>query len=331
MNKSVFNWLIICISLVFCIVLVGGYTRLSHSGLSIVEWKPLNGIVPPLTQSAWQQEFQLYQQSPEYIKINFGMSIEEFKEIFLVEYFHRILGRLIGIALLLPLIYFSYKKILKPKDIKYFAIISGLVALQGFIGWFMVKSGLVNNPNVSQYRLALHLFMACIILILLVWKITLQGTVNKPISKYAIFSLIFLLAQIISGAFVAGLKAGLVYNSFPLMDGEIIPSGIFTLKPWYKNFFENIITVQFTHRILGVANFINLLIYSYVIFKNDYSRKLSLLIFALACLQLTIGILTLILQVPISLGLIHQAIAIALLITMTISLNTQRKNSDSTN
>lgn len=320
MNKAIFNWLIICIALVFCIVLLGGYTRLSHSGLSIVEWNPLKGVIPPLTNEAWQQEFSLYKATPEYIKINYGMDIHEFKEIFLVEYFHRILGRLIGIALLVPLIYFSFKRALKSEDIKYFAIISGLVALQGFIGWFMVKSGLVNNPNVSQYRLALHLFMACLILILLVWKITPQNTVAMPVSKYAIFSFLLLLVQIISGAFVAGLKAGLVYNSFPLMDGELIPNGLFILKPWYKNFFENITNVQFTHRILGMANFVNLLIYSYYIFKKRYSTKISLIIAILAFLQLVAGISTLVLGVPIALGVIHQAIAIILLITITISL-----------
>ncbi len=320
MNKAVFNWLLTCIALVFCIVLVGGYTRLSHSGLSIVEWKPLNGIIPPLTQADWQQEFSLYQRTPEYLKVNYGMSIAEFKEIFFVEYIHRILGRLIGVAILLPLVYFAFKKILKAADIKYFTIIVFLVALQGFVGWFMVRSGLISNPNVSQYRLALHLSIACIIIILLVWKMVPNKISTFYFSKYGLFSLVLLLGQIISGAFVAGLKAGLVYNSFPLMDGELVPPGLFILKPWYKNFFENVTTVQFTHRVLGFINFINLLNYSNYIFRHKGLKHTAFIIAALVFLQLIIGVLTLILQVPMALALIHQAMAIIILITMTISL-----------
>ncbi|MEK6733528.1 MAG: COX15/CtaA family protein, partial [Pseudomonadota bacterium] len=160
-NKSIVIWLSLCILLLYAIILVGGYTRLTHSGLSITEWKPVTGIIPPLDNFQWQKEFELYKASPEYKKINYGITLEEFKGIFLTEYWHRILGRLLGLSFLLPLLYFSIRKKLKFYDQKYLSSVLILIGVQGFIGWFMVKSGLIDNPNVSQYRLALHLFMAC--------------------------------------------------------------------------------------------------------------------------------------------------------------------------
>ncbi|MCT4635086.1 MAG: COX15/CtaA family protein [Rickettsiales bacterium] len=321
-NKSVLLWVLSCIAIIYSIVIVGGYTRLSNAGLSIVEWAPVSGTIPPLTDSAWNLEFSKYQQSPEYQKINYGMEIEEFKRIFLVEYIHRLLGRVLGIVFLLPFLYFIFTKKLEGKDIKYFSIVLGLIGLQGGVGWLMVKSGLVDNPHVSQYRLALHLIMACIILILLTWK-TAPGKDKN--SKYGYFSLGLLLLQIISGAFVAGLKAGLVYNTFPLMDGELIPNGLFIMQPWYLNLFENVTMVQFIHRILGIANLINLLIYCYRIFHLDQNKKIAILLASIIILQFTLGILTLVLQAPLMLALFHQAIAIILMITMVLSLKTTGK------
>ncbi len=316
-NKSIILWLCLSALLVFAIIIVGGYTRLSHSGLSIVEWKPITGIIPPLTADAWQVEFSQYQQSPEYKQVNIGMKLEEFKQIFLVEYIHRILGRLIGLVFFLPFIYFSLSKKITRQEVKYYTVIAFLIGLQGAIGWLMVKSGLVDRPNVSQYRLALHLMMACIILSLLVWKI-FPGCLRK--SKYAYFSFILLFLQVASGAFVAGLHAGLVYNSFPLMDGQIIPEGLLMMKPWYLNIFENITMVQFIHRILAMINFINLLAYSYKIFKLKNLKPLAVLLVSFVTIQVILGILTLILQVPLPLALFHQAMAIILLITMIVSL-----------
>jgi cytochrome c oxidase assembly protein subunit 15 len=310
-------WLTICIALIYAMVILGGYTRLSHSGLSIVEWKPITGIFPPFNQDSWESEFISYQKTPEYKQINYGMELNEFKQIFLVEYFHRLLGRIIGLAFLIPFLYFILTKRLLRQEIIYFSFVFILIGLQGAIGWFMVKSGLVNQPNVSQYRLALHLLMACIILILLVWKLFPHPF--KP-NAYSIFSLSLLLLQIISGAFVAGLKAGLIYNTFPLMDGKIIPDGLFIINPWYKNIFENVTLVQFIHRVLGAINLANILAYSYKILKISRKKYFAKLLAALIIAQFAIGILTLILQVPLLLGLLHQAIAIMLLIILTASL-----------
>lgn len=316
MNSKII-WLSVCAFLVFLIILVGGYTRLSHSGLSIVEWKPITGVLPPLDYFSWQDEFNLYKESPEFQKINFNMTLDEFKKIFFVEYLHRMLGRLIGILFILPFFYFIYKKQFTHSEIKYYSSIGLLIGLQGLIGWLMVKSGLINNPYVSQYRLATHLIMACIILTLLVWKIA-PGE-NRH-SSYSYFSYMLLLLQIFSGALVAGLHAGLIYNSFPLMDGEIIPKGAFSDLPIWKNFFENIALVQFTHRTLGIINFINLIIYSWTLFRNEKMRNKAIFIICLVSIQLFLGIFTLLYNVPIILALLHQAFAIILLTSVILSL-----------
>ena len=316
-NKAILFWLFTCALLVYAIIIVGGYTRLTHSGLSIVQWKPITGVIPPLSEASWLEEFSEYQQSPEFIKINHQMQLSEFKQIFLVEYVHRVLGRITGLAFLLPFLYFSFNKCFSSKEIKYFTLIGGLIALQGGVGWIMVKSGLIDQPHVSQYKLALHLIMACIIFILLIWKI-IPGQATS--SKYAYFSLFLLLLQIASGAFVAGLNAGLVYNSFPLMDGELIPKGLLIMQPWYLNIFENVTMVQFIHRSLGMINIINLLAYCYKIFNLRKQKKIIILLASFITAQFILGIFTLVLQAPLPLALLHQAMAIILLTTMVASL-----------
>ena len=313
-KKAIIVWLIICAILVYAMIIIGGYTRLTHSGLSIVEWKPISGIIPPFTENLWLEEFEQYKLSPEFKIINSTMDILSFKQIFWVEYIHRLLGRITGLAFLLPFLYF-YRR-LSSVQIRQFTIILLLMGAQGAIGWFMVKSGLSLDPNVSQYRLALHLITACLILCLLVWQIVPGKAIS---SKYAYFSLFLLLLQITSGAFVAGLKAGLVYNSFPLMDGDLIPKGLLLMKPIYLNIFENITMVQFIHRLLGVINFINLLAYSFKIFNLD-AKKNAIFLAVLITIQLLLGIFTLLLQVPLFLALLHQAVAILLLITMVTLL-----------
>lgn len=310
-------WLLTCITLVFLIIILGGYTRLTHSGLSIVEWKPISGTIPPIGEEAWNQEFALYKQSPEYKKVNFGMHLQEFKQIFIVEYLHRLLGRITGLCFILPFIFLLTKKILTSKEIVFFSLLCSLIMIQGAIGWFMVKSGLISQPSVSQYRLALHLAMATIIISLVTWQIT-PGTSRKSIYSYISFFLLML--QIISGAFVAGLRAGLVYNSFPLMDNALIPEHLFIVSPWYLNIFENITMVQFTHRALGILNLINILAYSYKIFNLNELKKVAVCLAGFVIIQFILGITTLILQVPMLLALLHQAVAIILLITITISL-----------
>lgn len=315
-NKLIYFWLLTCIILVFFMIILGGYTRLTHSGLSIVEWKPITGTLPPLTELDWHDEFSKYKQSPEYKKVNNHMNLDDFKGIFFIEYFHRLLGRIIGLVFFLPFLYFLFSKKLANNDIKDFALILILIGGQGAIGWFMVKSGLLDQPNVSQYRLAIHLLMACLILILLALKLI---GIKEKISKYQFFTLGLLLLQITSGAFVAGLKAGLIYNSFPLMNNEIIPEGLFFLKPWYINFFENITTVQFIHRILGTINLLNIIYYS---FKTK--GNIAMLLIGIVAAQFILGIMTLLLQVPLVLGLAHQAVAIILLITLVFSFKKNR-------
>jgi cytochrome c oxidase assembly protein subunit 15 len=304
-------------------IILGGYTRLSQSGLSIVEWAPIKGTILPLSQQSWNIEFNKYQQSPEYQKINYGMSLEEFKQIFVVEYSHRLLGRLIGLAFLLPFLYFLFKRNFSKTDIYYYSFILILIASQGGIGWIMVKSGLIDNPHVSQYRLTLHLIMACFIMILITWKIV--PGINKD-NQHGYVSLILVLLQIASGGFVAGLKAGLVYNTFPLMDGKIIPDGLFLIQPWYKNIFENIVMVQFIHRILATINLINLLAYSYKLFNLDHAKKIAILLAVTITIQFSLGIITLILQVPMFWALLHQAVAIILLLIIVASLKIRDSN-----
>ena len=323
-NKPIIIWLLTCVLLVYAMVLLGGYTRLSHSGLSIVQWNPISGIIPPLGEENWQAEFSQYQQSPEFKQVNHNMQLN----------FHRVLGRITGLVFFLPFLYFAIRGFFTNKETRYFAAIGALIALQGGVGWFMVKSGLVDQPNVSQYRLALHLLMACIVLMMLAWKIipvkknifemlqslNFRASSQSSMVRYGCFSLVLLLLQIASGAFVAGLHAGLVYNSFPLMDGKLIPEGLWQIKPCYLNIFENIITVQFIHRLLAIINMLNILAYCYKILNLKINRKIAMLLASLVLLQFALGILTLLLQVPLIMGLLHQTIAIILLITMLASL-----------
>lgn len=326
-NKDIKYWLLISIILVYLMIILGGYTRLSHSGLSIVEWNPISGVIPPLDHNSWQNEFLKYQASPEFIKLNNHINLDDFKKIFWIEFLHRILGRIIGLFYIVPFLFFVLKKKFSLKDLRYYGLISGLIGFQGLIGWLMVKTGLNDQPNVSQYALALHLFIASIIISLLTLKFTQLSmpNINNKISKYGCFCYIILLLQITSGAFVAGLHAGLIYNTYPLMGNEFIPFGLFIIKPWYLNFFENATCVQFIHRNFAIFTVLNLLAYCYKVFKLDAAPKISskktiLSLVTLIFLQFILGILTLILQVPLILALIHQAVAFLLLINLVITL-----------
>src|SRR6185436_2802971 len=258
-RKPVGVWLLLCCVLVFGMVVVGGITRLTHSGLSMVEWQPLVGTIPPLDQQQWQEVFTQYQATPEYQKINRGMSLDEFKGIFWWEYFHRLLGRAIGVAFFVPLAWFLVRgKISGLLALKLGGIFL-LGALQGAIGWYMVKSGLVDDPRVSQFRLTAHLGMALLILAAMLWTaldlLTVQSATQyaprRRLSHFAaaLVALIFLMA--LSGGFVAGIRAGFAYNTFPLMNGHLVPPEIFTLDPWWSNLFSNMATVQFNHRMIA--------------------------------------------------------------------------------
>jgi cytochrome c oxidase assembly protein subunit 15 len=324
-HKPIAIWLLICCLAIFAMVILGGVTRLTGSGLSMVEWAPLMGILPPLNHADWEAVFHQYQQYPEYQLKNFQMTLEEFKMIFWFEYAHRVLGRAIGLIFLSPLIYFIIKgkidKPLIPKLITLF-ILGGL---QGLLGWYMVKSGLVDNPHVSQYRLTAHLGLAIIIYAYLFWvALDLLFPKTNPASSrdirhirrfsLAITALVFM--TILSGGFVAGLKAGLAYNTFPLMAGRLIPEGLFTLQPLWRNFFENITTVQFDHRLIATLLFLLIPTLWLIARRADLPKRTRWGLFILVvilCIQVTLGISTLLLYVPVSLAAFHQAGALALL------------------
>lgn len=324
-NRQVAIWLLICCALIFAMVVLGGTTRLTGSGLSMVEWEPLMGMVPPLSQDDWEGSFRIYQQFPEYQILNRHMTLGEYKNIFWFEYAHRMLGRIIGFVFFFPMAFFIIRKkvpqTLRPKLVTMF-ILGGL---QGLLGWYMVKSGLVDNPHVSQYRLAAHLGFAFIIYAYIFWTAlgllfpkTHSGSPGKSlraVAQFSVFLVVYVYTTVISGAFVAGLKAGLFFNTFPLMDGRLVPEGLLNLEPVWRNVFENIITVQFDHRLLAISLFSVILIFWYIARKKLTSvrSKIGLnLLLAAALLQVTLGISTLLMRVPVPLAAAHQAGALLL-------------------
>ena len=324
MQRSIAVWLLACCVLVFAMVVVGGVTRLTNSGLSIVEWQPIIGTLPPLSQSDWEVVFEKYHQTPQYKKVNQGMSLDEFKGIFWWEYFHRLLGRGIGLAFFIPFVYFVARKgIDRPLGLKLAGIFL-LGGLQGAMGWYMVKSGLVDNPHVSQYRLTAHLGLAFIIYAAMLWvalgllfpKGSLHG--DERLQNLRRFSrglttLIFIM--ILSGGFVAGIRAGLAYNTFPLMNGQFIPTDIFILEPWYRNFFDNMATVQFDHRMIAwmLAFLVPLFWFRSRQLPLPPSTRLACnLLLIMLAVQISLGIATLLLVVPLHLAAAHQGGAVLL-------------------
>lgn len=332
-RKILAYWLFTCCAFVALMVAIGGITRLTESGLSIVEWQPLMGVLPPTNEDEWVDVFNKYMQSPEYQKKNFGMELEEFKDIFFWEYLHRLVGRLSGVVFFVPFMFFlATKKIKKTMAVR-FAAIFALGGLQGLVGWFMVQSGLVDRPDVSQYRLALHLGMAFLLFALLLWtalglyyqesKASLPSPYmpNPPVKirRYAVVIAALIPIQVLLGALVAGLDAGLVYNTFPTMNGAIVPSGLWVMSPWYVNFFENVTMVQFIHRMFAMLLAALIIGFWFAVQRknihgtlsySDYARIHCLLI-ALV-LQMTLGVLTLVHHVPVILGSLHQMGALLL-------------------
>ncbi|MGD9667434.1 MAG: COX15/CtaA family protein [Hyphomicrobiaceae bacterium] len=313
-------WLRVVIVLVFAMIVVGGATRLTDSGLSITEWQPIIGAIPPLNQDHWLEAFEKYKQIPEYHQINKGMSLEAFKAIYWWEWSHRFLGRFIGLAFALPLLAFwMLGRIPRGMELKLLGVLA-LGGLQGAIGWYMVKSGLVDRVDVSHYRLALHLGTAFFILGLLVWlaeetrprdtAIRLE-TVAPGHLRVARLLVIALFLQVLLGALVAGLKAGLTYNTWPLMDGHLIPNGLLTLRPWYENFFENVTTVQFDHRMMAYLAGLLALLHVFQLRGSDDGRVMvsAVVLLTAIIVQMGIGISTLLVAqgvIPIGLGLMHQ-------------------------
>jgi heme a synthase len=310
-RASVVLWLRCCLVLVFAMVAIGGLTRLTESGLSIVEWKLVSGTFPPLSDAAWEEEFRLYQSTPEFTKKNAYMNVSDFKRIFWLEYLHRLLGRVIGLAFLLPLIWFSVRKALPTPLKRSMWGVFGLVCLQGAVGWYMVKSGLVNDPWVSPPRLAFHLCLATLIFgrtyWLLVRYLRPAHVLRHDRAGWVVLTLIML--QIMYGAFVAGLDAGMVYNSFPLMGGQFLPPEPWHYTPWVYNLFEHIPTVQFIHRWFAFAVFAAILWQ----WLRYYDRG-ALLVAVVACVQVVLGVATLLSVVAIPLASLHQLVAIVLVL-----------------
>ncbi len=321
-NRALRLWLYGMAALIFAMVLVGGATRLTDSGLSITEWRPIVGTLPPLSDADWADVFARYQQIPQYQKLNKGMSLAAFKSIFWWEWGHRFLGRLIGIAFAVPLLVFWLRGHLPAGLGPKLAGLLALGGLQGAIGWYMVQSGLVDRVDVSQYRLALHLGLAVVIFGLILWLALGLGpkparvhlgttTARQHLIARALVVLVF--AQIILGAFVAGLKAGRTYNTWPLMDGALVPGGLWQLTPWHLNLFENAATVQFNHRLLAYVVTAAAIWHAIRIARtaaDERVRHTALLLAIAVVAQAALGIWTLLAWVPLSLGLAHQGGAI---------------------
>jgi heme a synthase len=330
---GVATWLLVCCALVFAMVVVGGVTRLTHSGLSIVQWQPIVGVVPPIGEAQWAKTFGQYQLTPEYRDVNQGMSLAAFKSIFWWEYFHRLLGRLIGFAFLLPLIWFwRSRRIDRALALKLTAIFV-LGGLQGAMGWYMVKSGLVDNPRVSQYRLTAHLAMALVIYAAMLWTAvgllypragaTAATRTGQPrLRRFSWVITAMIAYMVFTGGFVAGTHAGFAYNTFPLMNGHWIPPEIFMLRPWPLNFFDNLATVQFDHR-MGAWVLAVLVPWFWLKARGaaltPRARLAANLLLGMLALQITLGLSTLLLVVPVPLAAAHQAGAVLLL---TIALLT---------
>ena len=324
-NLKLSIWLFALCLMIVAMIFIGGVTRLTGSGLSMVEWRPFLGFLPPLTETEWTRVFELYKLSPEFKQINSWMEISDFKFIFFWEYFHRVWGRLIGLFILIPFLYFIITKKLKNKILFRSSIILCLVCVQGLIGWWMVKSGLNEIATVSQYRLSVHLSMAFIILGISFWTaLDLFEGAPKNLKSYDIIPLLFISLTIIAGTFVSGMDAGLVYNTFPYMGESIIPIEYGNLG--FIDPFENPVTAQFHHRLLASITLIIIIIYSVLyIIRNTINLRILLLLFAIVC-QFIIGIFTLLYSVPITLGAMHQFVGVLLFLSSLWVLHSPKKN-----
>ena len=326
-NKQVATWLLVCCALVFAMVVLGGVTRLTGSGLSMADWRPVTGVLPPIGDAEWQQVFEIYKETPEFQKKNSHMDVNDFKGIFWLEYLHRLLGRTIGIVFLLPFLFFVWKGYIQKHEFPKYALMFVLGGMQGVLGWYMVKSGLVDNPNVSQYRLTAHLIAAFLIYSYMLWvALSLlfppRSADRHPWYGKTLALTTLITVTIISGGFVAGLKAGKIYNTFPKMGEYWVPPDILALEPAWQNFFDNMATVQFDHRILAIMTFALIVTYWAKLRKSELPARVRRGVNALlhtAVLQVALGISTLLLVVPVFLAASHQAVAM-LLFTVALYL-----------
>ena len=326
-RRPIILWFGICIFLVAIMVAIGGYTRLSGSGLSITSWKPIHGVIPPLNAQQWQEEFTAYQASPQYQKVNNSMALEDFKIIFWPEFIHRLLGRMVGAIFFLPLIVFSFRRSLSWRLALRLLGIFVLGGLQGLVGWLMVKSGLVDTPQVSPIRLAAHLSLAFAILGLLVWTLMdiaqplpyltrIKAAQPRPYIAWFCFVCI----QIIMGAFMAGVHGGLIYNTWPTMNGQWIPDDLWTVSPWYNS----ITLIQFIHRKLAIFLMISyfcIWFYTRKHVTNIQLKKISITVAGILSVQFILGIITLLHQAPLALALAHQITGMLLFVASVILLH----------
>jgi heme a synthase len=334
-DRAVAAWLLACAALVFAMVVVGGITRLTHSGLSIVEWQPVVGTIPPLDEAQWQDAFAQYRQTPEYLQVNRGMTLEQFQGIFWWEYAHRLLGRLIGVVFFVPLAWFALRRRVPRAMLPRLVAIFVLGGLQGALGWYMVQSGLVDDPRVSQYRLAAHLGLAAAIYAAILWTAldllrpaAAERGAPAGLRRFsgALVGIVFVM--MLSGALVAGIHAGLAYNTFPLMDGHVLPPEAFVLEPWLRNVFSNMALVQFDHRLIAWA--LALLVpWLWLRSRRDApsarARRACDALLALLAVQIALGIATLLLKVPVPLAAAHQAGAMAVLTAALVAAHALRR------
>ena len=330
-NKKVIYWLFTGCVLIFIMVVVGGITRLTHSGLSIPDYKLISGTIPPINEQQWEEAFELYKQYPEYQKLNSNITLTEFKSIFFWEWLHRVIGRVLGLVFIIPFLYFLITRQLDKSTIKKTIILLILGGFQGFLGWYMVKSGLVDRPDVSHYRLAAHLTTAFVTFAFTLWIaldliFPIKKTINKTYRNLIRIGLAILFIQIIYGAFVAGLDAGFIHNHWPMMsEGKFMHETVLIEKtPVYKNFIEGRSGVQFIHRILAffvVISVVIIYIKGKKIAISNYQLNGLNSLLILVGVQSLLGVLAILLQVPLWLGIAHQIGAFLLLSSMTFTLH----------
>jgi cytochrome c oxidase assembly protein subunit 15 len=325
-NRLLYYWLLLCVLMVAVMVPLGGVTRLTESGLSIVDWRPVTGTLPPLSDAAWQVEFDKYQTSPQFQQVNHDISPQEFRKIFLMEWAHRLWGRLIFLAYLLPFVVFWWRGWLSTQQKRWYGALVILVPIQGLMGWLMVQSGLMDEPRVSPLRLAVHLGLALLLFSLTLWQAwklrsvaadSASKSVPTGLNALSRLMLFLLLLTTLAGALVAGNRAGWVYNEFPLMGGQWLPAEYGALQPWWQNFISNHAAVQFHHRWLGMATVV-LALTQWGVFAMRQGvakplRRAVAMVAMLALLQSALGISTLLLGVPIWLAAVHQVNILALL------------------
>lgn len=322
------GWLWLVAAMVVATVIIGGATRLTDSGLSITEWKPIVGAVPPLSEAAWQEAFLKYQAIPEYQLVNRGITLSQFKIIYWWEWSHRFLARAAGMAFLLPFLAFWLTRRLPRRLVPPLAMVFLLGALQGALGWYMVKSGLASRVDVSPYRLAAHFALAAVVLAAIVWIVLGLGSPGRRIRDAqawrALALVVLILVQMVIGAFMAGLDAGLATSTWPDMDGEFIPDGLLAMSPWWRNLFENVLAVQFNHRLAAYVIAVFTVLHSGLVYRRGAPSDAVLsaaALLAIVVIQFCLGIATLIAGVPFELALLHQAGALLLLIAAVFHLH----------